>query len=416
MSRRLLRAFALFALFASFVTCGIPAQANDHASPPAPKVSQNDSVDWLFVFKFNAASFPSSKNDNRPCSFGGGEAKPYPSFSQKYAFASSESPTLAAGSGLTGTSDADPLGATFDEIWSSSLHYVIWNDQFYDHPTIAGCHQSCSAPWGHSKGILAWDDAGNGIVLQVTTPSWPAAAHPAHPRLGDGNTLGCVEDNDVKASQDFFSLKLSEPDVEKVLDALANASVVTDVNNPELVENGGPPAIQQRVGKLGVKSSSTAPLNVLLSSGVRLISKPSKLSVPPWQLVSALLGGVDLRTATWWMTPAIPSTTRSTRIACWSSDLGTPGAVQIATSGSWEGKAIGLKGGPSPDSNHGKIGVSTSGSHSFAILGDMNQQGALSGRCSSSQNGRGGLFFVVESAGLHDSLSALIQGGSAPAQ
>src|SRR5687768_7306797 len=65
-----------------------------------------------------------------------------------------------------------------------------------------------------------------------------------------------------------------------------------------------------------------------LSSGVQLISKPSKLHVPPWQLVSAALGGVSLRAATWWAAPKIPTTTASTPIACWDSALGRPGSVE----------------------------------------------------------------------------------------
>ena len=153
-----------------------------------------------------------------------------------------------------------------------------------------------------------------------------------------------------------------------------------------------------------------------LSSGVRLISKPSALHVPPWQLVSARLGGVPLRTATWWTAPAIPATDAATKIACWDAALGKPGAVAIATTGTWSGKTIGLQGGPSPDRNHGKIGVSTGGDHPYAIFGDMNQQGALgpAAKCGSSQNGRGGLFFVVEDRALHDSVAALIAGDSAP--
>jgi hypothetical protein len=409
---RFLRSLALFVLLASAPSWH--AVAHGDALAPAPRVSLSQAVDWLFVFKFNAAIFPSSASDHRPCPFGGDKAQPYARFSQRYAFATSDSPTLVDGPGLAGTSNDDPLGATFSEIWSSSLHYVIWNDQFYLHPKIAGCSKSCGAPWAHSKGILVWDETGNGMVLQVTTPSWPAAAHAAHPRADDGNTLGCVEDNDVKASQDFFALRLTEPDVENVLDALANASVVTDINNPQLVENGGPQAIRERVARLGVKSRSVAPLAFTLSTGVRLISKPSALHVPPWQMVSALLGGVDLRTATWWMTPAIPGTARTSPIVCWADGLGAPGAVQIATSGSWNGRTIGLRGGPFPDANHGKIGVSISGDHSLTILGDMNQQGALSGNCASSQNGRGGLFFVVENPDLNRSVSGLIEGDSGP--
>jgi len=74
-----------------------------------------------------------------------------------------------------------------------------------------------------------------------------------------------------------------------------------------------------------------------------------------------------------------------------------------------------LTGGASPDHNHAKIGVSQSGNDHLAIFGDMNQQGTLSGdNCKSSQNGRGGLFFVVNNKDLSDSVTQLISGGTAP--
>lgn len=378
---------------------------------PAPVVP----VDWLFVFKLNAAKFATpATGADRLCPFGG-DAQPYATgFSQAYAAASSAAPALQAGMGLAGTSGRDPLGASFSQLWNGTYNYVVWNDQFYRHPPIQGCSDSCGAPWGHSKGMLAWNDAGEGMLIQVTTPSWPAAASRSAPRSGDGNTLGCIGDNDVKVSQDFFSLRLSEPDVEAVLDALANASVVTDVSNPALVHSGGPAAIQAKVALLGRRSPSVAVLDTMLSSGVRLIAKPSALHVPPWQLVSSRLGGAPLRTATWWTNPAIPSTSAATAIACWNASLAKPGPVEIATTGHWAGLEIGLRGGPMPDANHAKIGVSTAGDHAWTIFGDMNQQGALSGNCGSSQNGRGGLFFVVENQALHDSVAALIQGQSAP--
>ena len=45
----------------------------------------------------------------------------------------------------------------------------------------------------------------------------------------------------------------------------------------------------------------------------------------------------------------------------------------------------------------------------------MNQQGTLSGpKCDSSQNGRGGMFFVLQDAVLSKSIAALIGGESAP--
>ena len=263
--------------------------------------------------------------------------------------------------------------------------------------------------------MVAWNDAGEGFVLQVTTPSWPAAAGKKYPRKTDGNTLGCIHDNNVQVSQHFFALKLSKDDLVAVLTALHNASVVTDPTNPQIVNNGGPADIQQLVRTLGTKSGSIATTKNTLSSGVVLISKPSGLHVPPWQMVSAVLGGVSLRTATWWARPGINTTTTSTKIACWDCSLGKAGSVEIATTGQWNGTKIGLTGGIDPDSNHAKLGVSISGDRSYSIFGDMNQQGTLSGpNCAASQNGRGGLFYVVANSDLSTSIRSLISGGTAP--
>ena len=46
----------------------------------------------------------------------------------------------------------------------------------------------------------------------------------------------------------------------------------------------------------------------------------------------------------------------------------------------------------------------------------MNQQGdaLVAGDCDSSQNGRGGLFYVVDDAGLFNSVKDLITGSTAP--
>lgn len=132
-------------------------------------------------------------------------------------------------------------------------------------------------------------------------------------------------------------------------------------------------------------------------------------------MVSAVLGGVSLRTATWWANPKIYSTTNSTKMTCWNHTLGKPGSVAIATTGRWDGIEFGLTGGGGPNFNHAKIGVSTSGSHHYAIFGDLNQQGDVSGqKCSSSQNGRGGLFFVIDNQTLFDNITNLIVGGTAP--
>jgi hypothetical protein len=402
---------AAFSRNANPVVFAAPSQ-----DAPVPLLAKGHAVDWWFVFKFNSKAFPGcGAAVTRVCLFGGNVQKYKQPFGQQFAFASSEAPTLQQGSGCAGDTTTDPIGATFDEVYNGSFHYVIWNDQFYNDPPIHGCSKSCGSPWGHSKGMLAWNDGGNGLVMQVTTPSWPASGGKNSPRKKDGNTLGCVRDNNVEVSQHFFALKLTKDDLIKVLKALRNASVVTDPSNSQIVSNGGPADVQALVESLGTKSTSKVLTNDTLSSGVELISKPSRLHVPPWQMVSSILGGVSLRTATWWAKPWIYTTTSSTDITCWNGSLSKTGPVEIATTGHWAGVEFGLKGGSGTDFNHAKLGVSTSGDHHYVIFGDMNQQGAVSGsNCSSSQNGRGGLFYVLDDADLFTSLSNLLSGQTAP--
>ena len=249
-------------------------------------------------------------------------------------YASSKDPNLKKGKGCLGATMADPVGATFDEVYNdTSLYYVVWNDQFYQDPKIRGCCDSCGSPWGHSKGMVVWNDAGEGFVLQVTTPSWPAAGSTQFPRESDGNTLGCVRDNDVKVSQHFFALRLTKDDLVKVLRALQNASVVTDPTNSQIVHNGGLEGVKSLVSGLGVKSRSKSATKETLSGGVILLSKSAGLHVPPWQMVSTLLGTVPLRAATWWNRSKIYSTTGGTSISCWDNRLAKPGAVEIAVTG-----------------------------------------------------------------------------------
>ena len=402
---------ALFVLLGLFLLVSFQGSAaSAGSSAPVPLLKQGQPVDWWFMFKLNSGVFPGcSGGATRVCLFGG-TVQDY-KFGQQFVYASSNDHALQQGSGCAGDSVNDPLGATFDEVYNGHFHYLLWNDQFYDNPKVTG-----GSTWGHSKGMLAWNDAGEGMVLQVTTPSWPAAGSTAHPRKGDGNTLGCVTDNDVLVSQHFFALKLTHDDVIKVLHALGNSSVVTSPAVVQISNNGGPSDVSDLVKMLGKRSKSTDVLKETLSSGVILISKPSDLNVPPWQLVSAELGSVNLRAATWWMSPAIYSTTAGTTLKCWSPTLPTPGGVAIATSGVWDTTVFNLTGGSSGDRNHAKIGVSVSGASHYSIFGDMNQQGSAvgPGKCNSSQNGRGGLFYVIDDATLNAGVTDLIKGDTAP--
>jgi hypothetical protein len=389
----------------------LPSLAECEKTVPCPLAAKGKPVMWWFVFKLNAKAFPGCGGGTRSCPFGGDvQSDPKYAFGQQYVVATSGNSTLQDGvPSCLGTTTADPVGASFDEIYSGKYHYVIWNDQPYGDPTIAPCTSkgNCAGPWGHSKGILAWNDDGEGFVMQVTTPSWPESGNPHFPRQHDGNTLGCVKDDNVTFSQHFFALRLSKDDLVLVLHGMAGASVVTDPDNSQIVNNGGPSDVQELVNSLGKKTDSDALIEGTLSTGARFISKPSAMNVPPWQLVSAQLGGIALRTATFWANPKIPTTTDNSIPECWDETLGTPGPVAIATSGSWNNIKFNLTG--APGANHAKIGVSTSGPP-YAIFGDENQQGTLSGNCKSSQDGRGGMFFALSDSDLANSIRGLIDG------
>ena len=390
---------------------GATGPAVNAADAPVPLIEKDKPVDWWFVYKFNAQTFPTCGKDDdedRECPFGGKPAL-YKN-SQQFVVASSTRSSLEKNDGCAGTTD--PVATTFAQIFSGKFRYLVWNDQFYQEPKVHACSaNSCGGSWGHSKGVLAWNEDGEGLVIQVTTPSWPGVATRKFDRKA-GNTLGCIKKpNNIQNAQHFFALKLNQQDLLDVLDALENASVVTDVSKLELVSiTGSSKDIRDRVMQLGQKSDSTEVKEFKLSSGVRLISKPSGLHVPPWQMLSSKLDAVDLKAATWWSSPQIPTTNGTRKIACWDDSLPDPGGVEIAVTGKWDGEDIGLIGGQ----NHAKIGVSTSGKKPLAIFADLNQQGALKGNCASSQNGRGGLFYVLENEALFDDMTRLLAGKVAP--
>jgi hypothetical protein len=72
--------------------------------------------------------------------------------------------------------------------------------------------------------VLAWNDEGEGLVIQVTTPSWPGIGSKKFDRKA-GNTLGCIKKpNNIQNAQHFFALKLNKDNLLKVLDSLANVA------------------------------------------------------------------------------------------------------------------------------------------------------------------------------------------------
>jgi hypothetical protein len=419
MATMCLKAIAVAVAWTIATACfSVSGNAQDKTAP-VPLVADGRPVDWWFAFKFDVktpgAVFPGSSD---PCAFGGDVQKYRYGGNLAYAIASADAPTLRQGKDMIGRSGQDPLGATFGEMFRGSLNYVVYNDQFYGDPpnTDPSCKPTfCDAPWAHSKGIVAWNDVGDGLILQVTTPSWPHSGSVKVPST-DGNTLGCVHDDNVRYAQDFFALRTPKPDLKLVLTAMANAGVLTfpDVEEVVHLRPHGPSDLAALASSLGDKKPPNArPMIATLSSGIRLVSKPANLHVPPWHYVSALLGGESLRVASWWTgKDKIPSFGPG-KPPCWDPSLRTPGRVEVATTGTWHDQPIGLGGG---SSNHAKVGVSSVDGHGYSIFGDMNQTGAFSDDCDrkTGQSARGGLFFVLSDPALYLSVSGLLAGDSAP--
>lgn len=413
--RRLGLCFAAAAIIGIGAGTGAePVRAAD--AWPQPLLAQDRPVDWWFAFKFSAKSPFLGCNpqvrEERPCPFGG-EPLTRPNFGQQFAVASSSNRVLGEGMGCLGATMIDPVGATFAQVYNGRYFYVLWNDQFKGDPIVCGRSKDCGAGWGHSKGMLAWNEEGDGFVMQVSTPSWPGSGSR---RIGRriGNTLGCLSHNNLASSQHFFALKINKSDLLIILDALKVTNAPTKRTNLQVVSNGGPSDVRELVEQLGRSPSNADRFPIvdrMLSSNVRLIAKPSNLHVPPWQMVSAVLGGAAERTATWWLKPWIYSTRASTRVNCWDAALGAArGPVEIALSGEWRNEAIKL----GATTNHAKIATARVGDKRYVVFGDLNQQGTISRPdCHSSQNGRGGLFFALDNAELYDSVSKLIAGDTA---
>ncbi len=131
-----------------------------------------------------------------------------------------------------------------------------------------------------------------------------------------------------------------------MLAALQTEGAVTEPKNPQIAKIGGPQEVRDAAAKLGSPNKTSTYTQATLSSGVQIIAKAGGLSAPPWQFVSAVLGKVPLRVATFWMGAKIYSRPGRTKPDCWPTAIKSlsPGAVQVVTTGIWEGTTIRLSG------------------------------------------------------------------------
>src|SRR3984893_5885646 len=106
--------YLFFLLPVLMMFCFIASPAAQPASAPLRFLKTGQAVDWWFVFKFNAESFPDCGGPQRACPFGG-TVQAYTHFSQQFGFASSADQTLRQGGGCLGATTGHPFGGTFSE-------------------------------------------------------------------------------------------------------------------------------------------------------------------------------------------------------------------------------------------------------------------------------------------------------------
>ena len=483
----------------------IGSKDSENNFTPRPFIGSKDSVNWWFCFKF---PFIPDKNNYNFCdkklpqscltgSFHGPDnlpqvfikenfqckwdINPYESsyspnslikekvnflkknntyyknqWSLQYLIATDKEPKLKKGVGCLGMTNEDPLGSTFNQIYNNNCNYLIYNDQFYSDPISGPDIVAFGTGYAHAKGMLAWDNNGDGIWLQVTTPNWPKCGSKKFATSWDGNTLGCGLDNNIEASQHFFCICINKIDVINILNGYIQTFIITDNSKPQLVYllKNCPREIKKLVDQLQIpefiktwdsscpknypKGSRKPPqinkkyLNMNLQGvgnifkDIKVVFKPSKLRVPPWQYMSTMLNSVDIYSATWWQPPAIPSTPRNIKPDCpdWQSFFGDklPGEVSIVKTGKWENIKFSLTASEISNKNHAKFGVGKI--DDICIFSDINQQGAVrcgSGIytckntappesptcCATGQNYRGGAWIILPNKILANSLREL---------
>ena len=314
-------------------------RSGSRSSPKAARQSSGGSS-----FKFNSSkSFagcePASKNPGQKnptmtatgnASFGG-VVQTKPAFGQQFAFASSEDGALRQGSGCAGATLTDPIGATFDQVYNGSFHYLIWNDQFYHDPVGLGLQgRQLRRALGPLEGTARLERCGRrlrhaGLDAGVAALGQQPVRH-AQGEQGQYARLQQLEQQSARQPALLCAQADQQRCLVEVLDG-AEECERGDRSRPSLqiVQNGGPPDVRKLVddSENGRTQGRASIIKTELSSGVIMISKPSGLAC------AALADGFVIadseptpaehaqRTATWWTKPWIPTTTNSTAIRCW---------------------------------------------------------------------------------------------------
>ncbi|MFA6035188.1 MAG: deoxyribonuclease II family protein [Myxococcota bacterium] len=279
----------------------------------------------------------------------------------------------------------NPVTRTLNQITGKS--FIIWNDQG-SKTSKPNKYPDKGAPIAHSKGAAAFGVA-SGFVMNASTPNFPDP---------DLYTLGCQQDDNVEVSQHFFCFSLKKDGMTSWAQSIANAQLSVIANN-----NWTGIFADTTVGG----HSTTQTLQTLGNVPIQLIVKGSKDFFIPWDYVTNTIGS-SVNALTWYASPTTPPIPQGFKSSClyktpanYNIDIVTSLTTPDGTY-SWCGQ-----GEANGSYNHAKLGV---GSSPLVIAGSMNMQGDITvAGCESSQMGRGGDFYGLQSEELFDSLNQVFK-------
>jgi hypothetical protein len=349
-----------------------------------PLDGDGNAVDWWFLLKLpQGATSLCSGTVSPGCQYwqtqrAGGVC---------YLYADSNHPTLQLYNklgfdNLVGPNN--PVTRTLNQITGKS--YIIWNDQG-SKTSKPGTYPDKGAPTAHSKGAAAFGST-SGFVMNVSTPNFPDP---------DLFTVGCQQDDNVEVSQHFFCFSLKKDGMTSWAQSIANAQLSV------IAKNNWTGFADTTVGG----HSTTQTLRTFSNVPIQLIVKGSKDFFIPWDYVTnSIASGVNA--LSWYASPTTPPIPLGFNSSCLYK---TPANynINIVTSlttpdgtYSWCGQ-----GEANGSYNHAKLGIGIS---PIVITGSMNMQGDITvAGCESSQMGRGGEFYALQSQELWDSLGQVFK-------
>nr|AIG56182.1 secreted protein [Achlya hypogyna] len=278
-------------------------------------------VAWWFVLKLPAqvrsatGTFMPTPCDCAPPACASPE-EPLRAHGLCYLYADANNPVLRhfrdVGYDCLGQGGRDPVSQTLRQK-QTATHWGYFNDQLnglafmQQKSLVCGGSSSFNA---HSKGMVAFEAATGGFVLQTSTPNFPDPSSPAFV------PLGCQADNNVEYAQHLFAMSLDAAELLTLATGWQSARLCSANHyhtlhdllvSPSLANaSSSLPPVAQAVARALVEerltpSASSQKTVVTKGSPVAVsgLFKSHRAQVPPWAMAASAYAS-DVSVASWW--------------------------------------------------------------------------------------------------------------------